>query len=77
MSKKPFPWSQSRLLAQQTVQHRDHLGAGAGGLRHQPPMDGNPPEGMKKPPSRRAVRLSHFLNGKPPNNGVVQNADGA
>lgn len=28
--KKPFPWGQSRLLAQQTVQHRDHLGAGAG-----------------------------------------------
>ena len=32
----PFPWGQSRLLAQQTVQHRDHLGTGAGGLRHQP-----------------------------------------
>ena len=26
----PFPWGQSCLLAQQTVQHRDHLGAGAG-----------------------------------------------
>ena len=32
----PFPWGQSRVLAQQTVQHRDHQGPGAGGLRHQP-----------------------------------------
>ena len=36
VSEKPFPWGQSRLLAQQTVQHRDHLGAGAGVVPAEP-----------------------------------------
>ena len=47
--KKPFPWSQSRLFAQQTVQHRDHLGAGAGGLRHQPVIRTSEDSGVRRP----------------------------
>ena len=49
MSKKPFPWGQSRLLAQQTVQHRDHLGTGAGGLRHQPVIRASEDSGVRRP----------------------------
>ena len=49
MSEKLFPWGQSRLLAQQTVQHRDHLGAGAGGLRHQPVVGTSEDGGIRRP----------------------------